>query len=510
MKKTLRPTGGHILDIDSLEVADNFLSLANNVHTRKGFPSRIGGRRVAYPVISGVLDAFRLHNFNLNTFNWWLAFGADEIHAYETANEYDVSLPAQSTVANPHEWSSTLLNGIPVFTNGKDGLMYWTGDASDNADIVDDWPATTVCRAVVAFRYHLFALNIENASGNFENLVLWSDAAEPGTLPASWTPALSNEAGSSILADTPGRCVMGLPLATQLMIYKPQSIYAFEYQGQQPDNIFTNRPVVRSIGALGPNCVIEVGFKGGTQHLVMGNDDIVLTDGVNVQSIADGRIKTFLTNSIDENNVLNSFIVRDLSKREVWVCVPEAGSQFATVAHIWDERRDTWVTRDLNQARYGTTGYVLDTAVDDTWDADAAAWDTDLAPWSASSTGAIARVVLSEGLTQYVEDTADAVSLTAQVAKHDITFDDETQVKVTSRVWLIGTGAGFASLRFRLGARDAINDSIVWGALVDVNTEDGTPYEVAGRFISIEVQSTGADAWTLDRIELEAQFDGTF
>lgn len=504
MKKTLRFTGGHILDIDSLEVGEQFLTRAHNVHTRKGFPSRVGGRRTAYG--SMPTDPFHLLNLQLNTFNWWMVFGPNDIWALEGANQNDISYTGQIAIGDPFEWSSTLLNGIPVFTNGKDPLLYWTGDASDNADVVNDWPAGVVCKYVVAFKYHLFALNIDDpVNGLIDNLILHSDAAEPGTLPASWTPAPGNEAGFFALSGTPGRVICGVPLGQQLMIYKPTSVYAIEYAGQQPDNIFTNRPVLTDLGALGPHCV----SAHGAQHLVLGNDDVVLTDGINVKSIAENRIKTFLANSIDEVYAQNSFVVRDLNRRETWVCVPESGSQFATVAHIWDERRDTWVTRDLTAARYGTTGYVTDEIVDTTWDGDSQIWDLDVSAWNAPTTGSITRVVIAEDDEIFVEDTTDPTSISASIEKHDLSLDDDSQLKLITRLWIRGTGAAFAALQFRLGFRNSPDDNITWQAFAAVEA-DGTPCEIAGRYISIQVQSTGTEQWTIDRIILEGEYVGPY
>lgn len=501
--KTIRPSGGHILDIDPAELADQFLTLANNVNTRKGFPSRITGRRRAYSALTS--SPLHLLNLQLNTFNWWMAFATNSIHAVEGTNEYDLSPVGLNVVADTDEWSSTLLNGIPVFTNGKNDLYFWDGNSGSDAAAVPGWPAGTICRAVVAFRFHIFALNIDSPGGTFDNMLMWSDAAAPGALPASWTPGASNEAGSAFCADTPGRIVTGKPLNTQLLIYKPTSIFAAEYVGQQPGNIFSIRPVIRALGALSPHSVLDL----GTKHLVVGNDDIVLFDGVNAQSIADNRIKQFLRNSIDETHAANTFLIHDLNNREVWVCIPESGSQFATVAHVWDQGRDTWVTRDLNSVRYGATGLVADATVNDTWNSDAAAWDTDLTAWNQPSDGSITNVVVSEGTQVYLENTADAVAVTAALSKYDLTFDDDSQHKLIDRLWIRGMGLDFSKVEFRLGSRETTAESIVWQAW-QFTTSDGSPIEISGRYISIEIRVIGTAPWTINRFIFKWKYNGAF
>jgi hypothetical protein len=508
MNKTIRPTGGHILDIDPSEVADQFLSVANNVNTRKGFPSRVGGRRIAYPVSGGGLpnDPLHLLNLQLNTFNWWMSFGASTIKAIEGTNFYDISAVGQIAVTDSREWVSTLLNGIPVFTNGKNSLLSWNGVAASPAVAVPDWPAATICRAVVAFKFHLFALNIDGPSGVFDNMFLWSDAADPGALPASWTPGASNEAGSAFCADTVGKLITGVPLNTQLLLYKPTSIYAVEYVGQQPDNIFSVRCAIRSLGTLGPHCVREL---GSNKHITVGNDDVVLFDGINAQSIAENRIKISLANSIDKTYADNSFIVRDLNKKETWICIPESGSQFATLAHIWDERRDTWVTRDLVTARYGTTGLVADTTDDDTWDSDAAAWDTDLTAWNQPSDGSISSVLIAEADKVQLEDTSDTISVTSLIGKYDLPFDDDTQSKFVKRFYVRGTGLGFADIEFRFGTRDSTDANITWQAWQTMSA-DGAPCEASARYISVEVRVISDAGWTINKLIFDWKYNGPF
>lgn len=506
MKKILRPVGGHVLDIDPLELSEQVLSLAQNVHMRRGFPSRIRGRRIIYSDFPTA--PYHMLNFNLNGLNWWLHFGADDIYALETSNTYDVSIASQLAITNPYQWSSTLLNGIPAFTNGLNAPHYWTGDGGDHAIPLPGFPTDTLCKFIVAFRFHLFALDIDSPAGVFNNLVLWSDATEPGAVPSTWTPAADNEAGSAFLADTPGRCVSGVPLGTQLMIYKPTSFHAIEYAGQQPDNIFVVRPVVRSTGLISPHALKTI----GTQQAVVGNEDVVLTDGLNTRSIADNRIKQTLKNSIDEENSQNVFTIYDDHARELWVCVPEPGSQFATVAHIWDERRDNWVTRDLNAVKYGTVGYVTDVTASQIWDDDAEAWDDDLSVWNEAQQGGLQRVVLAETEAVYVEDVAESNLVNAVLQRLDISFDEPEQRKLTSRVIVEGNGTGLNTLQIRLGARNSTDDSapVQWGSAVQRKAE-GNEYEVAGRFIAVEVSNnTSAEPWTVTRITIEAEYDGEF
>lgn len=507
MKKSFRFTGGHILDIDPLEVADQFLSRAHNVHTRRGFPSRIGGRRQAYPVLLGQLptDPYHFLNIELNTFNWWMVFGVDKIYGVQGTSYSDISFAGQHSVTDPHEWNTTILNTIPVFNNGSDPPLYWAGLASAHALKIPGWPTGTVCKYIVAFRYHLFAMNIDGPTGTFENKVMHSTAAEPGTLPISWTPTGSNEAGDFTLSDSPGRCITGKPLGQQLLIYKPTSIFSVEYAGQQPDNIFTQRTVTRSFGVFGPHCVVDI----GNRHFVVGNGDIVLTDGINFQSIADNRIKRAITKTIDDDHADNIFVMHDLNQREVWVCVPEAGNRFCTVAHIWDERRDTWVTRDLNQVRCGSTGLVTDTNAIDTWDADTQVWDLDFSTWNEANIGTISHVVTGEFQRMFVEDTNDLIPITVDIQKLDMPFDDDSQSKFINRVWIRGQGPGFDTVQFRLGVRDSTDANIAWQTFVDVEPE-GTPVEISGRFISITIRSQATLQYTLDRITFEGRFNGAY
>lgn len=487
MKAILRPMGGHVLDIDSSELSNEVLSLAQNVLMRNGFPSRTPGRRSAYnPPLP--TTPYHLQSFYLNGKYWWLMYGASNIYAHEGNNEYDVSIAAQSAITDPREWSSTLLNGIPCFTNGKNAPQYWTGVSTDDAIPLPGWPASTTCALMCAFRFHLFAFNITNGSGTFDNLMMWSDAAEPGAVPQTWTPAADNEAGSGFLAQTRGAVIAAAPLGSQLFAYKPTSFYAIEYAGQQPDNIFIIRPVVESIGAMSAAAVQIIGPR---QHAVVGNEDVVITDGINTTSIADGKIKRYLSDTIRDTERQNLFTIWDKNSKELWVCVP-GSSQFASEVHIWNQTHNAWTIRRLNSAKHGAVGFVTDDGA---------------APLSE-------RVLIAEGNnTVFAEDDLTATAYESIIRRLDLTFDDAEQIKITSRVLIDGTGTGLSTLLVRLGARNSLDASIGWGGFVTVTLgAGGTPYEISGKYISIEVENLSSgptNPWQVNRLTIEAEYDGS-
>src|SRR5262245_46038464 len=118
----LRPTRGIVSDVPANEVAAEFYTTGRNVLMRRGFASRVLGSRQVYATLPS--DVLHLRYALAH----WLSFGADDITALETTNQDDVSIASQDTVSQAWQWSTALLNGIPIATNGLDPLAYWAGN----------------------------------------------------------------------------------------------------------------------------------------------------------------------------------------------------------------------------------------------------------------------------------------------------------------------------------------------------------------------------------------------
>ena len=153
-----------------------------------------------------------------------------------------------------------------------------------------------------AFKFYLFGFNLTDGSGQFINRVMWSDSADPGTMPGTWDPGIDNDAGFVDLASGEGPVIDGLALRDSLMIYRRASTYAADFVGG--NQIFTFRKVFANSGILNRNCVTE--WEGN--HVVLTDDDVLLNDGFNVRSIADKRVRKLIVDTFDANNIGNSFV----------------------------------------------------------------------------------------------------------------------------------------------------------------------------------------------------------
>lgn len=502
----LRPARGIASDTPAHEVGPDFWTRGRNVHMRKGFAGRVRGSRDVYGTLP--VDVLHMLNARVGTTNFWLMFGADEIHALETSNSDEVTPSGGLTaVASPWQIASTLLNGVPCFTNGLDAPHYWDGNPANPFAELPDWPAGSRCASLVAYRYHLFALGLTESGGAFPEKIAWSNAAEPGTVPDSWTPAADNEAGDALLADTPGPVHWGMPLRGSLILYKRASTYAVDYIGGSSDEIFSIRPLFTSSGML----TRRGGCDVNGQHFVVTDGDIILTDGTNRRSVGQARQREALFAQLDQTYYENLFVTYHRAANEVWVCFPVAGNQHCTKALVYDVSNDAFGERDLPEVTCAAIGIVNDAAQSEDWDDDDGDWDDDSSYWNAQNYSfATESIVLGYGTTASLQDTEDAVALEAGIGKYDMDFGDAARVKFVRRCH-VRKQDGAGTLYVRVGARMSTTDSILWSDEVTlVESEQVCNLFAQGRYISLEVRSDGAEPWIVSGVDIEAELRGYF
>lgn len=463
----------------------------------------------------------RAINAQIGGVNYWVYHGKANSYAVAGAVHTNVTRAAALTSHNEsNRWTDALFNGLPLANNALDEPMYWDGNTANDFVNLPGWVAGDVAYSLRAWGNFILAIGLTTAGGAFPSLVKWSSAAAAGSMPSSWTPAATNEAGNSNrAADSEGGLIDGAPLGYGFVLYKERNAYLMSYL-QRSTFVFDVQPLPVNRGVLSRNCIAR--YKG-RHFLVTGDGDIGLTDGLTFESVADKRVRALLFNQLDQTNYRATFVVPYPRRDQIWVCFPSSGATFCNRALIWDAINNTWSPEQLlPDVSCGALGFVSDTAPDETWDADTATWDSDSSVWdSVAYSSARQSLVLGKPndvtptqslfLEQDRGLTANGAAFDSLVGKYGMDFGEPGRVKLARRVYLDVDASAGTQLLIRLGAQQEARGSVQWSPEQTYTIGGGRDYVdlfARGRFISLEARSTASAAWRLPSFGIEYDFVG--
>lgn len=232
-----------------------------------------------------------------------------------------------------------VLNGVLLLNSSTLGLYYWMGTSVSThlRKVPIIMPSGITC--VRPFKYYVVALSGRD--------VYWSDAADPGSLPTTFTSSATNDAGTNTLAETNGFCVDCLPLGDVNIVYKEDSMYAMQYIGGNSVFQFTRIP--GNDGLVARRCIVNTPVG---QVFINQNLDIKIHQGGQAKSISDGRVRKWFashfSNFSSARVPLSLYLVTNPEKNEVWVCFSSVGStSVADLALVWNWDQDLWSINDL-------------------------------------------------------------------------------------------------------------------------------------------------------------------
>ena len=445
---------------------------------------------------------------------FWIYASDANVAVFDGVTHTDLT-PAGGIIAAivDGEWTGGKLNGLPFINNSADEPYFWDESLGSNFEPLPDWPAGVTCNAMRSFKYHLFALGITDATGPLQDHYMWSDAADEGEIPQSWTPLPTTEAGDDNLSETRGPIIDALVLRNSLIIYKDTSTYQVDYVAG--NSVFANRLLFAEVGILAHNCVAEVSGV----HYVFTSGDLIVHDGHNARSIANETVRSVIFGQMDPQTYVTSFVTWDPINRSVWFCFPVVGSRFPNFAVVYQIDTQVFGLRVLhNSSPYVESG-LINIAADEekeTWDEDTAAWETDGTLWNETTfSGAIERLLQCDYLNSHlfavdIGNTNDGELVDAQLNKDSMSLGDIGIIKTVFRVWPRVVGFG-EFIQIRLGSQFSVSDDIKWGPYKDFRLGDEKlDYIMTGRFISIEFSGTTEQQWGIQSFELEFNQGGAF
>lgn len=231
---------------------------------------------------------------------------------------------------------------ILMATNGVDRVQVWTGDMTD--DYFENFEYyTNYCKFLgfygsVGYE-HILWTNVYDVGSSkyFESTI---EISEAGAL--TFTGGIYYE-----LLDTNSPIMGVMPLNTQLIIYKKDSISIAQPNpsGGNDDPFSIRQDVVQGIGVPSIRTVQNIGSK----HILYTGDDIVMFNGYDHPSVATGNIKYIIRN-VNKNYEHRAFSFLIPEKNLYCLMLPWGDSAYCNMCIVFDYMKNSWTYWQFSNA----------------------------------------------------------------------------------------------------------------------------------------------------------------
>lgn len=514
----IRDVKPHLLPPNAWDEGQNIRMEENVVKKHKGHVTTFTG----IPTISPIF----LLPLTTATTQFWVYASANKLKVTEGSTEFDITRSSggdYNADTTSSKWTGTVFGQVVVLNNPVDDPQQWNLSTGTPAQALSNWPPphVTTMRAkwMRGWKNHLIAGNITEDGTEYSQLVRWSSVADPGTVPGSWDETdPTNEAGSNPLVETGGRIIDGYPNGQNFIIFKEDSLIRMTRVGGI--FIFDFKTYSSEFGVFTRNCITP--FKPGSVA-ALGYEDIVVTNGQSVESIIDARLKRWLFNQIDGDNLEMCWAARNEQDKEIWFGFPETGAAFPNKAVIWNYRENSWGVRDIPSVLHAANG-VLDSTTSGapTYDSQAVAYDGYGAPYGLQTYNpATRRFALAGSNSSKIFEAGqgsdfDGSDFTASIRRNQFPFfpgrngepvRDTAIQKLVTKVTPQLAGDVGTVVNIYVGQSQLPDASPSWAGPFPFTigtTEFVTPF-VSARIPGFRFESTGTGAWELGGYRVEMQ-----
>ena len=450
--------------------------------------------------------------FTDGTTYYWLYTGNNDagtagvVAVTDGVTHWDITHAGGVSVTSAGDWTGGVLNGVPVLNNPSDDPMWWDGNTANAVTSLTGWPASTKCKALRPFKYHLFAMNITQSAVEYPDWILHSDAADPGVIPTSWTAGPSTQAGSFSISTVTGGIIDAAELRDLLIVYKQGSNAIVQYTGSS--FFFSTRRVFVSTGMLNTNCAQEL----HGQHYMITDGDIVRHNGQQVESLVDGQLRNWVFDQL-KDDYSAAHVAVSHSNKQVWFNFPTTGA-YCDLSLVWDINSESMGVVSYDEFSFMSRG-VLGDLGSNAWSDQTATWASATDRWNTTQFNAsrdsllFARYTEKElnYLTGYLRDGAESACKLQLLSKD---LGHPTAYKTIDGIYVNGEGGSFdlnEVITGRIGAQESPNDAITWSPSLSLYRDKSLSYGVSGRYISLELNIRQQGDWRINSIDLHYQVD---
>jgi hypothetical protein len=471
-----------------------------NVRSRAGYVERFHGMQTVFT--TPLIAPYSICHFTVGTNRYVVYTGTQKTYYDDATAQVEITNGAR-TGGVDDRWCAGVFNGVYFQSNGVDVPQYWGGTGT--LQNLTGWPADYKAGFMRAFGNNLVCGDITRGGVRERGTLLWSDTADPGTLPASWDIAdASTDAGDEPLAETNGTLIDCLPLGDMNVVYKDDALHFM--QRVQSNQIYRFGRLPGDTGLLARGCIAQ--YPGG--HVYLGpNFDVLTHAGQGIESILEGRMRSWLASNINSATAQRSFLVTHPRTHEVLICFPSGSSTACDTALVWNYRDNTFSQRDLSNVTAGSLGQI-NLAAGTTWANIATTWATETREWA--TLGAIVnepRLILARTdpkLVMFDSTEQDAGSdFTATWERTGMHFGSPERVKMIRAVQPRLNAAAGTVVKIQVGASMTPDVAPTWSAAVSftVGTDTQANTFATGKYLALRIFTTAATAWRGRGVKLD-------
>lgn len=523
---------GIIKDIDPFDIPANSFSSGVNVRFSNGSIQRGPVCRTVKDLPS---DASFVDGLTPLSGLDYIVYGLTNGRLYRLAGATVEEITASGWTNNPitKQWTSTNLADV-YYTNREDRVPWYMGRGGSTMAALPGWNSGWRCNSLRTFNGQLIALGLTEGASEYPTTIRWSDFTVSGSPPASWTPLTTNSAGRNTLADMVNPIIDGYPLRSSFIIYSRDETWAME--PSLDNNVYNFRRLFYNTGVINVNCVVE--YNG--MHYVFGFDDIFMHDGVNKKSIAEGRVRQYIYQTMNKRFIDKFFVVHNRSLNEIMFCYvsgdenaywPSTG-EACNRAAVYNYVSDTWTFYDLPLTLAAGVSNIETSLI---WNDATSSWVATGGSWQDKDDGykrnlllAGVGLVTNKGtLTPKIHvfepysggsSTAavDTVATPPAKLRRDGIDLDEIQAEIRGYKQIIAiypegrVFQGGEPLSFQFGAADVPDYSPIYGTAMTFNgtTDYKLDYRDAGRFLSINIGYNDFKTFQLTAFDVDVVVTG--
>jgi hypothetical protein len=506
-------------DMEPWELPPEFITQGINFRVRNGAMAPFSGSVLAVDAMPGNQEAGWLLNVLVASGNYWFAGTRSSLMATDGNPWIDVSSRDYGLIVDEqYRWSGCMLGHYLVVANPSVYPEYWVTAIVQGAMLPlpfrpgESWEDVgLLCGVMRSHKNFLIALNLkgsEDSPGGYRI----STAAETDGLPFTWDE--SDRSGIAIRAQIgsdSGEILDGLTLRDNFIIYSEDAINIITFN---PNSEFywTRRELSTTKGLLGLNCVVDI---EGKHYFITRDADIVVFDGIHVQSILYNRLAKRLLANLNQDVSRSSFVVVNHRMKEVWFCVPELESTIPNVGYVYNYVDSTWSIRDLPDtlvfSDYGTLPILPEGGNQDDeigiWDFTHSQWANIEYAWGAEKryvTEYVLSGLTSDGEIRLIDPggTIDETGFNTEIIRTDYPLEGHPTNNTITRIYPQASGDAFS---FEIGSQQLAGGPVSWNPAIVFHPGEDRKIDsrVTGELMCWRLKSIDKNRFTLSGMTIE-------